>query len=202
MSDVNNKQHRPIRSFVRREGRITPGQCRALDQHLPLLGVSLEDGKLDFTGLYGNANPVVCEIGFGNGLSLANMAKAAPEMNFLGIEVYQPGVGSLLVQVQQSQLTNVRVSLDDAVEVFEQQLPSGSLSRVQIFFPDPWHKKRHNKRRLINRYFLDTLSRVLISKGELHVATDWEPYADEVLELLSTNSNFKNTEMSLKLKFS
>ncbi|MBT5559578.1 MAG: tRNA (guanosine(46)-N7)-methyltransferase TrmB, partial [Proteobacteria bacterium] len=136
---------------------------------------------------------VVCEIGFGNGQSLANMAEAAPETNFLGIEVYQPGVGSLLVQVQQRELTNVRVSLDDAVEVFEQQLTEASLSRVQIFFPDPWHKKRHNKRRLINSHFLDTLSRVLKSKGELHIATDWEPYADEVLELLSTNSNFTNT---------
>jgi tRNA (guanine-N7-)-methyltransferase len=194
VSDATNKQHRPIRSFVRREGRITPGQRRALDRQLPLLGVSLEDGHLDFAGLFGNANPVVCEIGFGNGQSLANMAEAAPESNFFGIEVYQPGVGSLLVQIQQRELTNVRVSLEDAVEVFEQQLPSGSLSRVQIFFPDPWHKKRHNKRRLINRHFLDTLSRVLTSKGELHIATDWEPYADEVLELLSTSSSFKNTE--------
>ena len=196
VSNVNNKQHRPIRSFVRREGRITPGQRRALDRQLPLWGVSLEDGKLDFASLFLNANPVVCEIGFGNGQSLANMAEAAPETNFLGIEVYQPGVGSLLVQIQQNELTNVRVSLDDAVEVFEQQLPSSSLSRVQIFFPDPWHKKRHNKRRLINRRFLDTLSRVLTSTGELHIATDWEPYADEVLELLSTNSNFKNTEQA------
>jgi len=193
VSDATNKQHRPIRSFVRREGRITPGQRRALNRQIPLFGVSLEDKELDFTNVFENGNPVVCEIGFGNGQSLANMAEAAPETNFLGIEVYQPGVGSLLVQVQQRELTNVRVSLDDAVEVFEQQLTEASLSRVQIFFPDPWHKKRHNNRRLINSHFLDTLSRVLKSKGELHIATDWEPYADEVLELLSTNSNFTNT---------
>ncbi|MDG2088500.1 MAG: tRNA (guanosine(46)-N7)-methyltransferase TrmB [Arenicellaceae bacterium] len=193
MSNAINKQHRPIRSFVRREGRITAGQQRALDQQVPLLGVSLADGKLDFRLLFGDENPVVCEIGFGNGQSLADMAEAAPDSNFLGIEVYQPGVGSLLVQVQQRALNNIRVSLDDAVMVFEQQLSLGSLSRVQIFFPDPWQKKRHIKRRLINRGFLDTLSRVLTSKGELHIATDWEPYADEVLELLNTHSSFENT---------
>jgi tRNA (guanine-N7-)-methyltransferase len=193
VSDLINKQHRPIRSFVRREGRITAGQQRALDQQLPLLGVSLGDGSLDFKSLFGNANPVVCEIGFGNGQSLADMAEATPDTNFLGIEVYQPGVGSLLVQVHKRALNNVRVSLDDAVKVFEEQMLSGSLTRVQIFFPDPWHKKRHNKRRLINSSFLDTLSRVLASKGQLHIATDWEPYADEVLELLTSHSSFENT---------
>ena len=196
MSNTYNKHHRPIRSFVRREGRITPGQERALEQQFLALGVSLTAGRLSFSALFDNTNPVVCEIGFGNGQSLADMAEAAPESNFFGIEVYRPGVGSLLVQVGQRGLNNVRVSLDDAVQVFEQQIPTASLSRVQVFFPDPWHKKRHNKRRLINKGFLDELVRVIEADGVLHIATDWEPYADEVLELLTAHPHFDNTAVT------
>ncbi|MBT5032757.1 MAG: tRNA (guanosine(46)-N7)-methyltransferase TrmB [Proteobacteria bacterium] len=200
MSDTDRKQHRPIRSFVRREGRITSAQKRALEQLFPALGVRLNDGCLSFPSLFKNTNPVVCEIGFGNGQSLVDMAEAEPVVNYFGIEVYRPGVGNLLGQVERRGLKNIRLSLDDAVQVFEQQIPATSLARVQMFFPDPWHKKRHNKRRLINLGFLDELARVIKADGLLHIATDWEPYAEEVLELLTAHTKFENTVATFALR--
>ena len=192
MSD-NEKIIRPIRSFVKREGKLTKGQQNAIDQGWADFGVDLTDQQLDLTKLFERQAPTVLEIGFGNGLSLAQMAQNSPEMNFFGIEVHKPGVGSLLVQVRQQGLANVRVSGDDAVQVLEQQIPDASLNRVQIFFPDPWHKKRHHKRRLIQPVFVETLVRKLEPSGRIHVATDWENYAEHILDVLSANTDLKNT---------
>lgn len=185
--------HRPIRSFVKREGKLTSGQQNSIDLLWPSHGVDLTKDLLDLDTLFGRSVPTVLEIGFGNGLSLADMAEEHPDLNFFGIEVHKPGVGSLLVQVKQRNLENIRVSHDDAVQVLDQQIPDGSLHRVQIFFPDPWHKKRHHKRRLIQTAFVEMLIEKLESKGRIHVATDWENYAEHILEVLSANPNLVNT---------
>lgn len=187
------KHLRPIRSFVKREGKLTSGQQNAIDQLWSTHGVDLGEELLDLDALFGRSAPTVLEIGFGNGLSLADMAETHADLNFFGIEVHKPGVGSLLVQVKKRELTNVRVSHDDAVQVVEQQIPDGSLHRIQIFFPDPWHKKRHHKRRLIQAKFVETLVKKLEPKGHIHVATDWENYAEHILEVLSANKDLTNT---------
>lgn len=184
---------RAIRSFVRREGKLTKGQDNALTTVWPEFGLPFGPAEVDFAELFGRRAPTVLEIGFGNGLSLADMAEAAPDTNFLGVEVHRPGVGSLLVQVNKRGITNVRVSQHDAVEVLKHQIADASLHRVQIFFPDPWHKKRHHKRRLINAEFVSLALGKLAPGGHVHVATDWEPYAAQVLEELSTNAGLENT---------
>ena len=192
MSDTEI-HHRPIRSFVKREGKLTKGQQNAIDQGWDAFGVDLADQRLNLTTLFGREAPVVLEIGFGNGVSLAEMASNNPDVNFFGIEVHKPGVGSLLVQIRQQALQNLRVSGDDAVQVLEQQIPEASLQRVQIFFPDPWHKKRHHKRRLIQPKFVETLVKKLKPNGQIHVATDWQNYAEHILEVLSANPDMRNT---------
>ena len=193
MSQVSDKFIRPIRSFVKREGKLTKGQQNAINDCWPDFGVDLSDELLDLNNLFGRQGETILEIGFGNGLSLADMAQANPQQNYFGIEVHKPGVGSLLVQVKQRGLANIRVSGDDAVAVLQQQIPDGSLDRVQIFFPDPWHKKRHHKRRLIQAEFVTTLVNKLKPMGVVHVATDWQNYAEHVLEVLSANQDLTNT---------
>lgn len=192
-SSDNIQFHRPIRSFVKREGKLTKGQINAIEQLWSSHGVDLNDELLDLATLFGRAAPTVLEIGFGNGLSLADMAETYPETNFFGVEVHKPGVGSLLVQVKKRELHNVRVSQDDAVQVLNQQISDASLDRVQIFFPDPWHKKRHHKRRLIQTDFVAALVKKLKPEGVIHVATDWENYAEHILEVLQANSDLANT---------
>ena len=192
-STEDKKFLRPIRSFVKREGKLTKGQTNAIDALWETHGVDLNDELLNLDTLFGRSAPVVLEIGFGNGSSLADMAQTYTDLNFFGVEVHRPGVGSLLVHVKQRELDNVRVSQDDAVLVCNQQIPDGSLERVQIFFPDPWHKKRHNKRRLIQPPFVETLIKKLRPGGQIHVATDWENYAEHILEVLSANTDLKNT---------
>ncbi len=184
---------RAIRSFVRREGKLTKGQENAIKSQWPAFGVPFDQAEIDFAELFGRHANTVLEIGFGNGLSLADMAQAAPETNFFGVEVHRPGVGSLLVQVYKRAITNVRVSQHDAVEVLKHQIADASLHRIQIFFPDPWHKKRHHKRRLINAEFVRLALDKLVPGGHLHVATDWEPYAAQVLDELSANAELENT---------
>ena len=183
--------YRTIRSFVKREGKITSGQQAAIDELWPQLGVCADDKLLDWVSLFGNNNPVVMEIGFGNGLSLAEMAETDPETNFFGVEVHSPGLGSLLVQVKQRRLSNVRVSGDDAVQVLK-RVPDQSLDRLQIFFPDPWHKKRHHKRRLIQKNFVEEAVKKLKAGGVFYVATDWENYAQQVLGVLGEVSCLRN----------
>ena len=183
--------YRTIRSFVKREGKITTGQQSAIDELWPDYGVDLHDELIDFSALFKRDAELVMEIGFGNGLSLAEMASVNPQTNFLGVEVHKPGVGSLLVQVKQRAIDNIRVSGDDAVELMK-QIPANSIDRMQIFFPDPWHKKRHHKRRLIQAEFVESVVKRLKKDGVMHVATDWENYAEHVMDVLSANVNLAN----------
>lgn len=183
---------RGIKSFVIRQGRMTKGQQRAYDKLWPQYGVPYAPAPLDLPALFGNDNPVWVEIGFGMGQSLAQMAEAQPEHNFLGIEVHKPGVGALLMEVEKRHLTNVRVSNHDAVEVFKHQLPPQCLAGVMIFFPDPWHKKRHHKRRLIQPPFVALVVSRLQPGGLLHLATDWEDYAQQMLEVCNANGDLVN----------
>lgn len=186
---------REIKSFVRREGRTTPAQERALNELLPRYGIDYDaDQQLNFVQLFGNNNPVWLEIGFGMGHSLATMAEQMPEINFLGIEVHRPGVGSLLNAVKEKQLTNIRVMSHDAVEVLKHMVPEASLTRVLLFFPDPWHKTRHHKRRIVQTPFMDLLASKLIPQhGAFHAATDWEAYAEWMIEVLDAHSLYENT---------
>jgi tRNA (guanine-N7-)-methyltransferase len=193
MSEKENKHLRSIRSFVKREGKLTKGQQQAIAQLWPRFGVDLGAELLVFDQLFNRSAPTVLEIGFGNGVSLADMAEASPQRNFFGIEVHSPGVGSLLVQVKKRELENVRVSRDDAVLVLDQQIADVSLDRVQIFFPDPWHKKRHHKRRLIQADFVRHLLTKLKPNGHLHIATDWQNYAEHCLAVLTENPELNNT---------
>ena len=183
---------RRIRSFVRREGRLTKGQQRALSELLPRYGIKLEQGRLDLDVLFGRQAFRVLEIGFGNGASLAQIAACHPENDYLGIEVHRPGVGNLLLQIEKQGLTNIRVSNDDAVEVLEQQVPDDSLDAVYLFFPDPWHKKKHHKRRIVQPSFVQLLSRKLKTGGIFHMATDWENYAEYMLEVMTAAEGFRN----------
>lgn len=183
---------RRIRSFVRREGRLTPGQQRALDALWPRYGVETSAEKLDLPALFGREAPTILEIGFGNGESLATIAEAHPEQNYLGIEVHRPGVGRLLQRVEEKELTNVRVMCADAVEVLSQQVPDDNLAGVYLFFPDPWHKKRHHKRRQVQPEWAQLIRQKLKQDGVLHMATDWQEYAVYMLEVMSQAEGFGN----------
>ncbi len=183
---------RSIRSFVIRGGRVTEAQRRALDELWPRYGVDFSPRRLDLDALYGRRASRVAEIGFGNGANLAALAASHPERDYLGIEVHPPGVGRLLLTLATSSLGNVRVSCHDAVEVFGAQIPSASLDEIQILFPDPWHKKRHHKRRLIQPEFVACLADRLSPGGSLRLATDWRPYADHMLEVLNACSALEN----------
>jgi tRNA (guanine-N7-)-methyltransferase len=185
------KPHRPIRSFVLRQGRLTEGQQFALDNYWQLYGLE-PNTPLNTEQVFNKAAPIVLEIGFGNGESLAAMAKENPQFNYIGIEVHKPGVGHLLGLIHNQQLTNVRVYCHDAIEVLQHCIANHSLNRLQLFFPDPWHKKKHHKRRIVNNNFLDLLHTKLTQDGVFHVATDWEHYAEWILALLSTNTHWHN----------
>ena len=179
------KHHRNIRSYVLREGRMTPGQERAFAALWPRFGIDFVPGQaLNLTSTFGNDNPVILEIGFGNGATLAEMASNNPEQNYLGIEVHGPGVGRLLLDIEERGLANLRVIRHDAVEVMESGIAPGSLSGVYLFFPDPWHKKRHHKRRILKPSFLQLVAHALRPGGIFHAATDWEHYAEQMMEVL------------------
>jgi tRNA (guanine-N7-)-methyltransferase len=183
---------RRIRSFVLRPGRMTDAQRRALDENWSHYGLQRESGVLDAPSAFGRSGPLVLEIGFGMGQSLAAMAEADPATNFLGVEVHRPGVGRLLHTLQEQGSDNVRVFCDDAVLVIEECIPAAGLDGVHIFFPDPWHKKRHNKRRLIQTAFVGLLCDKLAPGGVLHLATDWEDYAEQMLEVLTAETRIRN----------
>jgi tRNA (guanine-N7-)-methyltransferase len=184
---------RPIRSYVLRTGRMTPGQQRAFDAHWSRWGLEHADGAPDFDAVFGRRGPRVLEIGFGMGQSLLAMAAAAPEKNFIGIEVHRPGVGRLLHAMADQGVDNIRVYCHDAVEVLRDCVTDASLDTVQVFFPDPWHKKRHHKRRLIQPAFVADLVRKLKKGGVLHLATDWQNYAEQMMEVLSAEPGLCNT---------
>ena len=192
---MNNHTHRTIHSFVLRQGRLTKGQQYALEHFLPLYGINLsknDEKKIELHQLFNRSAPITLEIGFGNGDSLAEMAKAAPERDFIGIEVHRPGVGRLLHLINEYQLSNLRVIHDDAVEVLKQRIPHHSLDRVQLFFPDPWHKKKHNKRRIVQNEFVALIHSLLKTGGIFHLATDWEAYAEHMRDVMEASENFNS----------
>ncbi len=186
-------QHR-IRSFILRQGRYTTAQKNALAKHWQTFGIEYQKQKLDFTRLFGRKSEITLEIGFGNGESLLQQAIQFPQMDFIGVEVHGPGIGYLLHRIIEHELTNIRVIRYDAVEVLKYQIKDNSLARVQIFFPDPWHKKRHHKRRLVQAEFARLVYDKLICGGRLHMATDWHNYAQQMLSVLDDTPGFRNLE--------
>jgi len=187
---------RTIRSFIRRQGRLTGAQQRALEVLFPQFGIAVGDTLIDFDTLFGRAAPRILEIGFGNGDSLAAIAHAHPENDYLGIEVHTPGVGHLLLKIEELGLTNLRVICDDAVEVLRQRIPAASLDALYLFFADPWPKKRHHKRRIVQPEFVQLLRSRLKPGGRFHMATDWENYAEHMLAVMGAAEGFRNTSPS------
>jgi len=185
--------HPPIRSYVLRQGRFSPAQQRAYAELMPRLGVAYAPQPLDFVALFGRRARVVLEIGSGMGETTVRIALDNPENDYLAVEVHAPGVGSLLRRVEEEGLTNVRVVQHDAVEVLRDMLPPGSLAAIHVFFPDPWPKKRHHKRRLVQPAFAALAASRLIPGGRLHVATDWQEYAERILEVLAATPGLRNT---------
>ncbi|MEE9320799.1 MAG: tRNA (guanosine(46)-N7)-methyltransferase TrmB [Granulosicoccus sp.] len=184
---------RSIRSFVIRNGRLTAAQNDALDSLLPKFGIAFQSGPIVPEDHFGRKADLWLEIGFGNGDALLNTAEANPSINFLGVEVHAPGVGHALIGIKQRALSNVRIIQHDAMEVLEQMLSPASLARVLLLFPDPWHKKRHHKRRIVQADFLDAVAAGLCSNGVLHCATDWEDYALWIQSLLDHDTRFSNS---------
>jgi tRNA (guanine-N7-)-methyltransferase len=193
VSDNLLSRFRRIRSFVRREGRLTPGQQRAMDELFPQFGIEAGEGLLDLDALFGRSAPRILEIGFGNGESLAEIAKNHPENDYLGIEVHRPGVGHLLMKIEELGLSNLRVMSEDAVEILQQQIPDNALDALYLFFPDPWHKKKHHKRRQVQPAWAQLVRSKLKVGGRLHMATDWENYAEQMRDVLNAAEGFQNT---------
>ena len=185
--------HPPIRSYVLRQGRFSPAQQRAYEEQLPRFGVPYTTAPLELDRLFGTRVPVIVEIGSGMGETTTRIASGHPDNGYIAIEVHTPGVGSLLKQVAEQGLTNVRVIQHDAVEVLRDMVPPGSLAGVHVFFPDPWPKKRHHKRRLIQPEFAALLATRLAPGGYLHVATDWQEYAAHILQVLCATPGLANT---------
>ena len=185
-----------IRSFVRREGRFTKAQRSALQQHWPHYGIDTNRKPLNLEKIFIKNQPIVLDIGFGNGESLLSLAEQYLELNFLGVEVYRPGIGNLLKNAYQAKLENIRVANQDVVELLQNNIAVKSISAVLIWFPDPWPKKRHHKRRLIQVAFLQLLAEKLMANGELHIATDWQPYAEYIQEVIQQCKLFENIQNS------
>ena len=186
------KYIRTVRSFVKREGRLTKGQAHALENHWKDMGLNHADGKIDSQAIFGNDNPIVLEIGFGMGKSLVEMAKNAPELNFIGVEVHRPGVGACIALAVEEGISNLRVYEHDAIEILADCVPDASLETVQLFFPDPWHKKKHHKRRIVKPEFVETIRQKLKLGGVFHMATDWENYAECMLEDMQSAQGYEN----------
>ena len=191
MNEMDQPQRR-LRSFVRRQGRMTEGQSRAMETLWQDYGLDLRQGLLNSTELFGSDGPVILEIGFGDGVSLLQMAQAAADSNFIGIEVHRPGVGKLINDAHHAGVTNIRVFCEDAIDVLQQCIADNSLDGVQLFFPDPWHKKRHNKRRIVQAEFAQLVRTKLKVGGYFHMATDWEPYAEHMLAVMSAADGYEN----------
>ena len=190
MTDLNNNSRRPIRSFVRRAGRLTSAQTRAMNDLWPQHGIEFTKSLLNLERLFGRHAPIVLEIGFGNGELLASMAAANPDQNFIGIEVHEPGIGHCLLAIETGQLTNVRLFRHDAIDVLRDQIPDAALSRINLYFADPWPKKRHHKRRLVQPIFVDLIGRKISHGGLFHVATDWANYAEHIDSTVLKNKGF------------
>jgi tRNA (guanine-N7-)-methyltransferase len=183
---------RRIRSFVRRDGRLTEAQAQALTILWPEYGLELREGLLQYTAVFKRAAPRILEIGFGSGQSLLAAAIAYPDNDFIGIETHQPGIGALLLNMKAQHVNNIRLYYADAVDVLTRCIPDNSLAMIQLFFPDPWRKRRHHKRRLIQSAFVELLAQKLQPGGELHLATDWQDYAGHMMKVLSGATSFVN----------
>tara|TARA_R110001592_G_scaffold104699_1_gene294589 strand:+ start:6312 stop:7037 length:726 start_codon:yes stop_codon:yes gene_type:complete len=195
LESENNQQalkHRPIKSFVIRSGRMTLGQQKGWEECWPKMGLDLGAAATDVRDAFAKQQPLVVEIGFGMGSSLVEMSRAAPELNFLGIEVHRPGVGALMSLAQEQNLENIKVFCADANEVLRDHIPDSSIHRLQLYFPDPWHKVRHNKRRLVQPAFVQTIRPKLEIGGVFHMATDWEPYAKHMMKVMESAEGFRN----------
>jgi tRNA (guanine-N7-)-methyltransferase len=186
-------RRRAIRSFVVRPGRIGPGQARALAELGPRFIIPYDPSVIDFSVPFGRSAPRVLEIGFGMGDATAAIAQALPQTDFIGVEVHRPGVGALLKRIGEIGLTNLRLIEHDAVEVLEHMVAASSLAGAHVFFPDPWQKARHNKRRLVQRDFVGLLASRLVDGGYVHCATDWQPYAEQMLQVLAAEPALRNT---------
>jgi tRNA (guanine-N7-)-methyltransferase len=190
---ASDPARRTIRSFVLRAGRMGTGQQRALETLGPRFVLPFSPSPLDAAAVFGRSAPLVLEIGFGMGAATAEIAAARPDTDFLGVEVHTPGVGALLKRIGEMELGNLRIVQHDAVQVMEQMIAPASLAGVHVFFPDPWHKKKHHKRRLLQPPFVALLASRLAPGGYLHCATDWQPYAEQMLEVLSAEPTLVNT---------
>jgi len=193
-SSQENRRHRTIRSFVRRAGRLTPSQQRALTELWPRYGADAASDELEFGALFGRDAPVVLEIGFGNGETLVQQAIEHPEWNFLGIEVHEPGIGHCLLHARDAGLSNLKLINHDAIEILRDQVPENSLHRINVYFPDPWPKKRHHKRRMFQPDFLKLVHSRLAGDGSLHIATDWANYAEHIDEVTRNSGLFDCAE--------
>jgi len=183
---------RRIKSFVLRQGKITAGQEKAIKELMPQYGISYQSTELSVEQIFANNNPLILEIGFGHGHATWQIAQNNPHNNYLAIEVHSPGVGSLLMAIKQHALSNIRIIQHDAVEVLNHMIPSASVTGFHIYFPDPWHKKRHHKRRIIQADFINLLVDKLTANGYIHLATDWQDYAHWMLDVLNSNSLLVN----------
>ncbi len=190
MSDLDPTHRRAVRSFVKRAGRLTASQQKALASLWPAWGIEYSDSALDLDAVFGRSAPRVLEIGFGNGDSLVDMAAGNPDTDFLGVEVHEPGVGHCLIRIGEAGASNLRLIMHDAIDVLEHQLGRATLDRVNLYFPDPWPKKRHHKRRIVSPAFLALVASRLKPGGHLHIATDWENYAEHIDETLATAPGF------------
>jgi tRNA (guanine-N7-)-methyltransferase len=175
---------------------MTVGQQNAFDRNWAQMGLEQSDGMLNYAAIFGRQAPVVVEIGFGMGQSLADMARAEPDKDFIGIEVHRPGVGKLMLLAEEAGITNLKVYCDDAVEVLKNCIEDGSLERMQLYFPDPWHKKKHNKRRIVQATFVQQVRQKLALGSVFHMATDWQPYAEQMLEVMSEANGYSNAAES------
>jgi len=184
---------RPVRSYVLRQGRLSPAQARALETLAPKYCLPFAHGAIDFAAVFGRRAPVVLEIGCGMGETTAAIAQDHPESDFVGVEVHGPGVGSILNRIEQSAIANLRMIQHDAVEVVDAMIPEAALAGIHVYFPDPWPKKRHHKRRLLQPGFVHALATRLAPGGYLHAATDWAPYAEEILATFSSEPLLANT---------
>lgn len=194
------KNYERIRSFVLREGRMTKAQQRAIEQLFPIYGISVTSEAWQFKTIFARNAETILEIGFGMGASLVEMAAAMPGKNFIGIEMHQPGVGAILQSIHTKNLANIRIVRHDAVEVLQRCIPDNTLFRIQIFFPDPWPKRKHHKRRLLQSEFLQLVQRKLKVGGILHIATDWQDYAEHILRVIDMTAGLVN--LAGKMQFS
>jgi len=195
-AEQEGKYIRKVRSFVKREGRLTKAQERAINEHWQIMGLNHSDGAINGAKLFGNNNPLVLEIGFGMGKSLVEMAKNAPELNFIGVEVHKPGVGACIALAVEQDVTNLKVYEHDAIEVLADCIVDQSLMTVQLFFPDPWHKKKHHKRRIVQASFVESIRQKLKIGGVFHMATDWQNYAQCMLDDMQNSAGFENLSSS------